>query len=1253
MSLYDKPILTTDRADKVTPYALPFEVLDKQYAAQQQKWDTNRDSIAQVEDEILKIRSRPGVQQDRDYVQGVQSEVSDRIDQYIKDQLKGNYSRLDPRQVSSIVRDTMSKHQNNLSAIARNADIYDTYVANRDKFSQDGKVLELESSVLSKPTVGDDGIARVYSAAGVQQMLDWHTAMNSLFEKLGENQTVTKKIPTELQSDPSGKTAFLRGNLETIITSDPQIDGVVSNMVEQYANNTPAGQQQTRWYMKRHMENLLQNNPDMDPTEAEDKAYEQSMQDMRRALFVIGESKKGYKKIAEDIIMPPSWSPDYEHQLKLEEINAAAKARGKSGTGSTEEEGPTDVSDLGPEDITPTLTSPRSAAGSEFHSHDRIKSELMLIDSTIKPTSIDWSTPVSSASSYKEVEYKILNVGPDTDEPLWGTKTPGHQFYGKNSKTRGELQKLDDIEGHIGDENRANAKISVGGPGWASYKLYVEKQFGKTSSEYANIVQAEKNVGEGKTSLGSLRVSPFQIRNTPLGARIDIADWMMSDPDMEEYVNRSKDFLSEKGGQIAQYLSNYDRLNNKKAGLIMLKKQAAEQAGLSLSEVDRLMNSLPKESSKIIIASDEKFDEQLIDYDNSINPLSTSFSSATYMHDLKTQYKDTNIYPAMLKLYKLALDGPAALTASGFPIVAALEGDDVWRSSDSKDTVSKFLRRYLKSEGVSEGNINAVTTGNLFGPTFKSLSAIAELANKSSDAREIVKVKALSAKTEEMSKIGNPQILEYMTALDKMKNDWFYDGAVIHPDTHTTNGQKIAANLTDAIKNVVMSPNTLLFKRVSNSSVNSPDVVGTTEQDDRAYTFSEALQSSVSAAELGEKYKNDPLGYLQEQMDKSFDIINIGMDDKEDGLTLDINIGTQAWEVRNAKVLEDMLVKYSKNKQVWGYYNDAVKQMKASGGVSALIGDSALTGTTVYMKNTDKPEPYNGQMYGKGSYFIFQNGQKKFFPNMFQVVDWHIDNKEKDKLNLVEAGTVIAMGKEYFESVYPGKDYEKFKASVADEYNAIIQKAVVNKNALIGTGFNEGEVTYGDLLGTGKKAKYLDSYVIPDSDQSLFKDDEVVTDPNGKKRIKLQQFTGNNIVSKYSNRDIVVAAPMKKVLDGLDRKASELGVTLVITNSLRSIDEQGQLYNNKGVVYSPHMSGFAVDIRTTDTDGKAFKAWVSSAQGISWLQANNLSALYHKIENGEYHLDLRYNVPLSVNQRAKAGKRGFTYKDDSSGVESD
>jgi hypothetical protein len=485
---------------------------------------------------------------------------------------------------------------------------------------------------------------------------------------------------------------------------------------------------------------------------------------------------------------------------------------------------------------------------------------------------------------------------------------------------------------------------------------------------------------------------------------------------------------------------------------------------------------------------------------------------------------------------------------------------------------------------------------------------------------------AREAKREYFSKNireNSNQYLRYFDELESKKDNFYVEGfSHIFGEAGNTEYKHLMGNL----------------KGIVEASPYSFRVMPKGKEDfKRAFSLQDAIESTI------------PSNVKDAERQKAYQTAYAGLKvtaityDLDNGVVIDYMVNGEKFEVRpNAEQITTLLSTRGASPRNLDKFKQITSTLKENNNTMGYIGEPNRKSrqTQFFVQQKDDATGIK-----KGQYYIYENGNKKAFASVQELMDWHTKNKEENYRAFEKAGTMLAMNPVEFAQAYPNVDRKELeiymtKLFADDVKNS--QLAIVAARA--GHDVDDLEV----VKVTDDKDKIV---MKRPEDPNKTVDDKHVDVVDGKRLVRYEPLKSTKgMVELTPNDPTVLIGPFRELVEELGAKWADSGnAPFGITNSLRDIQQQEKLYANdptytKGTV-SPHMEGMAVDIRVKDNAGIALVAWFKGEDGKKWLKDNNLAVLVHKVPGNADHIHLQYNKKLGT-----SNVLSYLFKDERDGT---
>jgi hypothetical protein len=1048
------------------------------------------------------------------------------------------------------------------------------------EYKAQGKLLDFNDDLDTKPVINEDGTINKFLDTGIESRGDWLGALNKLFEGIKNNELISKMYGDLPEGSAEEKSVYLKSILSKIN----------SNQEILRPDGTNYSRDMIQAVIDDNVNEFIEADPDGNQMYrwfkkyymGEERASNPEATEDELELIAETKAKQRIKEAIQDI------GNKYRNKIESIEQLLEVKSNPNYKASSTSNANTGGEKPYIPEQISTSKVS--YVPGSEYSSYSEYQNQLEAYDAKYNPNTFNSTDPYRSIKSIDAAQKSLFQIGPDNDldESL--------QFKNYSPSKRGGLQMLDAELGLTGDNNRAVYSIKKDNVDDYINYLIDSGTFKKNDPQIKAIRQSVNDDGEYK-------VPTMRLREETDGSTVIEMDPFFEE--IPEVATNVKSFIDDHARIILSRSAHIDNLKSQKRALLERESQAMKAAGFATrAEYEEAVSEDPNLKGRVNEARKTR-DVELFQYLTLGN--NSSFSSR-----LLLKLDEANALNPLAALYE----------------EANKEGGEEYLRNLSKALGSegrldqKFFETYLKNKNVDISKINEgdlMRFASYFGENFVSTLNFAgkELINK--------------LDSDYQKRLGdiNPRLKAFYDNIESMENDYYVNGLIINIPKETPQQKSFYESLTNIVASTITGPNNKLYRV-------TPDDANTAE---KAFTLSEAF--IAEGIMDPEDPKNDAVSGIRGDATKGFKIRDIRFD-TVDGLVLDLEIGpANTYEVRNIDGLDTKLIGMGVSAKKLQYMDQANKSLKNGDMVSGRIGGQRFDETDFFVAQFDDD---NTRILGsdntlkKGQYYIYTSENKRIgFDNLNQLINWHINNKDKvfDKFN--ELGTPLSLSDKEFKIRYPGINKDDYKDRLVKEMTEYLEKALPPENELNAQGFSQDDMIYSQDYSDKPIG---DSYLKPISgnytDLSLqFKEEDITKVGNSyvvEPVLHTEETLSNLNISSKGGKKVVTIPSLINALGDLRNLGFDNNI--VITQSIRSYNQHKNLYTHvdpkRKVKYSAHMQGLALDIRTESPDGEALINFLETDTGYKWLKDNNLRALVHKIAGNEWHLDLKYNADIKT-----------------------
>jgi hypothetical protein len=1184
---YDSPIRTDIN---ITPLSIPSEALSQGLVAKQNRYDTIITAGDEIANQITQVQARPGFEDDNNFVKGLYNDFVTKRDDFVSG-LEGNFSTTKARDVKELAQNVLLPNKSALEAIQWSKTLWDKRQEERAKYKAEGRALDFNNDLDTKPVINPDGTINVFKDTGIEKRGEWLDGLNGLFDKIQNNEYISKIYDDSNTSDDrftyvKHLLKKINSNQEIIrndgtLYSPDIIQSVIDNQVDEFIDADPDGNQMYRWFKLKYKEDLKASDPDLTEDELEARSHDKAVKRIKQAISDVGDKYRNRIESEEDLVQV---------------MNNPNPVSGRSSGGGTGDEDLSLPVQLG-------TTTASYIPGSEYGDYSIYRSEYKKFDSPYDPNTFDHTQPYTQIQSIDAARKSLFEIGPEVDGATG-------QFKNLSPQRRGGLQMMDSSIGRVDDRNRATYKIKKNEVDeYISYLIDngIFKKGDKRLNEIRQTVEKH-----GSYTIPTMRLTENKDGSTSI--ELDPYFSNTEDPAKLEVSNGVSQFTSEHSDLLVTRTAHLDHLKQRKRVLLERELQAMRSAGIATrEEYEKLTSSDPNLKVRMNKA---KFNRSI----GVLKQVTVSHSGGFSESFLSNLYKqDPNIVYALSDLYEEANNYQSETGEKGLNYLEQRSRDFGLDGNLNEE----FFRKYLISEGISSDSLtnnDLLKLGSWLGDNFKHTLYF---GNKDLTQNLDKQYQKDLGKT-------NPRLKSFYENIESMENDYYVNGLVITIPKETTREKAYYKALEDSIYSVITGANNKLYKKL-------PDGINDTE---RSYNLTEAyIENGIIASDPDKD--NAQQSKIRTNYREGWELVNFRFD-PADGVVADIKISGTTYEVRGIESIHPKLVDMGLSDTKLYYMNQAQKSLKNNDMVSGQIGGQHFDKTDFFIAQFDDE---NVSLQGssstlkKGQYYIYEgNGNRLGFENVNHLINWHISNKDQVYDRFVSEATPLALPEKEFSIRYPGIDREEYKQRLVDDMRSYMSKALPSYEELAANGYDHDDLYWEQSYGYKEEG---DAYLKPYSstrDNLLenFSKEDIRIDETGRGFVQPliyspEELSKHNIASK-NDQNVVVIPSLMKGLQNL--KSSGFDKPITITHSIRSFNKHKELYTptdpDDRLKYSPHMHGMAVDIRSIDTNGKEFIDFLQTNQGIKWLKDNKLRALVHKVTGGEYHIDLRYNVPVKA-----------------------
>jgi hypothetical protein len=1219
-SRYDTPLQV---GKPITPFALPVDTIDESLASQQKRYEDVLNTQQALGTDILKFEARPVSKEDQEFIKDTYSDYDKQSLDYLSS-LEGNFGALDVRKLGTIAQDILVPKRDVMSAMQHNNEIFKMRKELKAKLGDRG--LDFDDSADYAPTLNSDGSVNVFNV-GIEERLDWYAGIERLFGNIKDHSIIKETYDPTRHGDDYGAYAMkkikqltsnqtlydAKGN----ITIAGRLQNAMTEQVDEYLM-TDQGDQQLRWYIDRYMKtegnDRIAAGEDEQAVKAD--AEKRARDKIQRHIFDIGDTFKTRNEKLSEMMTPLS-----------------TKGKGKE-TGDDDEEDKIEIQFSSDVQI--------SGSGSKYKNAGELGQKIEQLSADYNPAIHD-GIPFEELRSIDAINNKITMVGPDRDDHTMS------QFKDKGSQSRGQLQLMELQNGRNMPTfaNRYDPTTdrtvffidNTDSQQLDAYREYVENHF-EGEEKKRRIAQLDNAIAGGEPPM----ISALEIVELPDGrADVQISPFLLQNKEIyDKEIERASKFRN-----TPQNIDGINKLMSTRQSAITEHRSAIERhksyvlaANMTLDEFEEMKDQL--------VGSDSKYDKAASIKDKYIaRTLFTNIPSYLWNKSEVGRFTE-------LLNYDKGNDKVYARAVYDLFNTALGQGPEFLENIGGLNGYRDYLARYFETKGL-DPNYELESAKFVSGPMIEEANALRRfsgvdywtmLESAAKRTPEEIQKKTTEADMAFYDGLGdmNAKMKEYVRLTKEGSQEWEYDAMSWIFPANTPEQLRIKEAFNKFAFDMIASQSNKLYPSTYNKDAGDANLTDPEKQ--KGFTIYEAIQRAIEATgnkNLAKKFTEiesiSDFGKIEALKDK-FNIHSLTFDN-EDGLVANLNIFGTLFEIRDIEGISNYMIDAFDFPK---HYIDLSKKAAASlkendynmGRLGNELNPASFTEFFVSQGT--------GTAAGipKGHYYIYMSdGEKKEFKNVFELIDWHRENKQDPFKMFNEAATPLAMPENEWKYAMPNVDRDEYKKYLADmfiQHQDLVLKSSIAKES----GFSADQFTVTDY-GRGKqhylnnpKTTYFDNKFT----QDIFKEEDLNSDGNTiNYTMKDPDDYGN--INDVNNSSIVTIGPVSRALDQLDEILDDQDFNITITQSVRSIGNQMAIYKKAGKwkkgKYSPHMQGMSVDVRSIDEDGQKFLAWLKTKEGMKWLKDNNLRAYHHKVKGNEYHID------ISLNYIDSSGERRYPY----------